>query len=136
MKCIWVAAHFKEVGSWRTKSVQMGTENKTIEKGFFKKRQVEEEVPIFEERREWVMTGVSDCDIDGERFSKDIGTAINALEVDGFEIVSITPVLCGSYKFDVKAPVINAADRASYGWGYGFSYTSGATVVARLRTLG
>ena len=133
MKSIWVASHFKELGRWETKSVQTGAATKTVEKGLFKKRAVEVEVPIFAEQREWVATGVSDCEIDGEKFSKDIGAAIEALEDEGFELLTITPILSGSYKYDFEAPVINSRDRPSYGWGYGFSYTSGVTIVARRR---
>ena len=108
MKSIWVAAHFKELGSWRATSIQTGTTTKMVEKGLFKKTQVEVEVPVFEEQREWVSSGFSDCEVDGERFSKDIGSAIESLDLEGFEVLSITPVLSGSYKYDFRAPVISA----------------------------
>ena len=74
----------------------------------------------------------SDCEIDGKKFSEDINQTISELETEGYEVVSVTPVTSGRYKYDYEAPIINAADRASFGWGYGFSYTEGVNILARL----
>ena len=124
VKSIWVKAPFKEEGTWQIEKFQNGTTKRKIEKGFFGKKVVEEEVPVYEERKVWKVTKVSDCEIDGERFNKNIEAAIRKLEEEGLQVISITPVISGKYEYDYNVP-------ATYGWGYGFSYTEGVSIIAR-----
>ncbi len=73
----------------------------------------------------------SDKTIDIVRLNEDINQEVERLNNSGYEIISITPITSGEYKYDYKAPTINAGSRASYGWGYGFSYTSGVIITAK-----
>ncbi len=132
MKSIWVEAPFKEKGRWKTEKVQVGTTVKKIEKGLFNKKLVDKVVPVYEDQQTWEVLNRSDCEIDGRKFSQNIYETIAELESEGYEVVSVTPVTSGRYAYDYKDPVINAGSRASYGWGYGFSYTEGVNILARL----
>ena len=130
-KCIWIGAPFKEEGYWKIEQVQIGTTVNKVAKGLFNKKIVDEVSPVYEDKKVWVVECISDCKIDGKKFSENINQEIVKLEDEGYEIVSITPITSGSYKYDYEAPIINAGDRASFGWGYGFSYTEGVNILAR-----
>ena len=129
VKTVWVQANFKELGKWITKQVQVGTEIRIVEKGFFNKKQVQEEIPVLEDKQVWEVVTISDKEIDGERLSSDIEQAVAKLQSEGYEVSCIVPVISGQYNYNFEAPVINAGSRASYGWGYGFSFTEGVTIV-------
>ena len=122
VKTIWVQAHFKEFGTWSTKTTQVGVDESLVEKGIFRKRVVVEKIPIVKDEKIWTAVGVSDKAIDGERLSRDIQDAVAMLVDDGYRISSIVPVLSGQYDCSSGAG-------PSYGWGYGFSFTEGVTVV-------
>ena len=73
----------------------------------------------------------SDKTIDITRLNNDVNIEIENLNNQGYEIISITPITSGQYKYDFEAPIVNARDLPSYGWGYGFSYTCGVIVIAK-----
>lgn len=131
MKSFWLKAHFKELGIWHIKKIKIGSETKLVEKGIFKKVTEEVNVPVYEEREVWVKTGISETEIDGERLTNDLNNLLESIKNDGYEILSITPVISGAYKYDFKAPTFNADSRPSYGWGYGYSYTEGLNILAK-----
>jgi hypothetical protein len=64
-------------------------------------------------------------EIDGEQLTWDLQKAIAQLNNDGYEIVSVTPVISGygTYKAETGA--------FGYSYGYGYSYTEGVIIVAR-----
>ena len=133
MKSVWVEAPFKEEGRWKTEKVKVGTTVKKIEKGLFIKKLVDEVVPVCEEQQIWEVLNRSDCEIDGRKFSENINQAIAELETEGYEVVSVTPVTSGRYKYYYEhPPLIYVRERGSFGWGYGFSYTEGVNILARL----
>jgi hypothetical protein len=78
--------------------------------------------------------------VDGERLARDTEEALNRLERDGYELVSIVPVIGGRWnveRFDsrvtgtiFKSPTI--APDTSASWGY--SMTDGVMIVAKKRT--
>ncbi len=75
--------------------------------------------------------------VDGERFSRDIQTALNDLASTSFDVVSITPVISGRYAvepFDSRKttgifPVPTVSPDTCASWGY--SMTDGVVIVAR-----
>ncbi len=81
----------------------------------------------YEERL--VKTGVSDSLVDSERLTKDLSTAIEKLNSDGYEVITVTPVISGLYDF------VGVKDRISHddqgGYGYGYSYTDSLIIVAK-----
>jgi hypothetical protein len=57
-------------------------------------------------------------------------------EEEGFEIISITPVLSGAYDYNTKhetSVMFHFAWGWGYGYGYGYSYTEGVVITARAR---
>lgn len=130
-RCVWVEAPFKELGTWETEKVQVGSTVNRVEKGIFNKKLVDQVTPVYEEKKVWKQRAISDSLIDGQKLSELINDAIQSLENEGYEVVSITPITSGKYDYDYEAPIVNAKDRASYGWGYGYSFTEGVTIFAK-----
>lgn len=120
-KVVFVKARFKPVGETIKVKVPTGEKKKTWFGG-------EKDVMVKEKR--WEQTGWSDCEIDGTRLSKDLQAAINDLNSDGYEVISVSPIESGSYegKYDYK---YSDNGGYGYGYGYGFSYTEGITVIAK-----
>lgn len=132
-KVVYISAHFKPVGKYATVQVPTGE----TKKGFFGG-----EKAVYAEEKQWQQTGWSDCLLDGQRLSQDIARAVDSLNQDGFEVVSVTPVTSGAYFYQYNAQGITSSPRilletekvsggGSYGFGYGFSFTEGVTVIAR-----
>lgn len=115
-RVLYVKASFKPVGEYKVKQVPTGE----------KKKQMFGEKEIFREEKEWVQTGYSDREVDGIRLAEDLQQAIEKLNSEGYEVISVTPVTSGDYNWKYSA-----AAQASYGYGYGFSYTEGLIVVGR-----
>ncbi len=58
--------------------------------------------------------------IDGEQLNDDLQIVLEALNNDGYSIVSVTPITSGKDNY-----------RNGVGYGYGYSYTEGLIVVAK-----
>ncbi|WP_323018033.1 hypothetical protein [Castellaniella sp.] len=132
-KIVYIKAPFKPVGKNVTIKVPTGEKKK----GFFGK-----EKDVLSKESRWEQTGWSDCEIDGEKLSEDLSTAIDSLNREGYEVVSILPIISGKYAYKYQAQGISSSQRAlgdtekvsggaSYGFGYGYSYTEGVSIVAR-----
>jgi hypothetical protein len=115
-KVVYVPSKFKRTGKMVTKRVDSGERTK----GFFG------ESIVYKHIEEWEDTGFSDCAVDGELLSKDIETSINELNKEGYEVLTITPVISGDHR-----ATYSTRERTSYGYGYGYSYTSGMTIIAK-----
>ena len=132
-KLVYISAHFKPVGKYVTVQVPTGE----TKKGFFGG-----EKAVYAEEKQWQQTGWSDCLVDGHRLSQDIAQAVDSLNRDGFEVVSVTPIMSGAYFYQYNAQGITSSPRilrdtekvsggGSYGFGYGFSFTEGVTLIAK-----
>jgi hypothetical protein len=132
-KVIYVKAFFKPVG--KNVKVQVPTGEK--KKGFLGR-----EKDVMVEEVKWEKTGWSDCEIDGKRLTEDMANAISNLNSEGYELVSVSPVISGNYFYKFNAQGITSSKRvlsdtekvsggASYGFGYGYSYTEGITIIAK-----
>jgi len=120
-KVVFVQAYFAPVGKEQTVKVPTG-EKKA---GFFGG-----EKDVTKDEIKWVQTGYSDTDIDTKRLTKDLQEAIEQLNKEGYEVVSITDITSGSYNWRLKES--NGANPGGgFGYGYGYSYTDGLMVVAR-----
>lgn len=100
-------------------------------KNFFLKAAVNRQINSGVKSNKEPQKHISDKTIDIVRLNEDINREIIELNNSGYEVVSITPITSGEYKYDYEAPMINARDRPSYGWGYGFSYTCGVIIMAK-----
>ncbi|MBT1444376.1 hypothetical protein KJI95_07530 [Shewanella sp. JM162201] len=70
----------------------------------------------------------SDSVIDGERLAGDIAAAVEAMNAEGYEVQSVMPVTSGHYDF---ADNRGSGLLGGGGYGYGFSYTQGVTLIGR-----
>lgn len=132
-KTTYVKAKFRPVGNYVIKNVPTGEMKKTLFG--------ETEVTVQE--KVWEQTGYSDCEIDGELLTNHIQQAIDNLNGEGYEVVSITPIISGSYKWQYEAGGISSKRRgvfdvtesvsgnAGYGFGYGYSFTEGVMIVSK-----
>lgn len=75
--------------------------------------------------------GHSDCQVDAVRLSNDLARAVEEYNDKGFEVVSVTPIISGAYNFKVQEGTgyKKHAFKATYAFGYGFSFTEGLTVI-------
>ena len=116
-KVILVKAYFVPIGENRTVKVPTGEKKR----GF-----LGAESDIMRDEKKWVQTGFSDCWVDMGRLEKDLQEAVERLNKEGYEVISVTNIISGNYNF--KAQVLSTG---GYGYGYGYSYTDGLMVVAR-----
>ncbi len=95
-KVVFVPAHFQPLGENKTVKVPTGEKKQ----GFFGG-----EKDVTRKETQWVQTGWSDCLIDGQRLAKDLAQMVSALNNEGYEVVSVTPVTSGAYdwKYEVKS---------------------------------
>jgi hypothetical protein len=123
IKSIFVRAKF--LPEYKQKTVEEPTGE--TRRGFFGG-----EKPVTRKVKTQVMTGYSDCRIDGSALAADIEAAAQQLLQDGFEIMAITPVLSGAYNYDTNQET-SAMFHYAWGWGYGYgySYTEGVVITAR-----
>jgi hypothetical protein len=62
---------------------------------------------------------VSNCRMDGERLARDVQSTVDLLHEEGYEVIAVTPVTSGNF---------SAWDKG----GFGYSFTEGVLVTARL----
>ncbi|MBY6198937.1 hypothetical protein [Vibrio hangzhouensis] len=81
----------------------------------------------------WTKTGYSKSVVDSVRLTEDLQKAVETLNQDGFEVISITPITSGDYDFKALLEPGGRGDNGygGYGYGYGYSYTQGLIVTAR-----
>lgn len=132
-RVVYIKAYFKPVGKKITVNVPTGSKKK----GLFGR-----EKEITRKETQFQQTGWSDREIDGERLSNDIARAVSVLNEQGYEVVSLLPVISGNYNYQYQAQEITSkyqsfvkteavSGGASFGYGYGYSYTEGVSIVTR-----
>lgn len=133
LKTLFVQSDFRVRYGWKEVKVPTGEVKKILFGG-------EKEVTRKELKK--VPVEKSICKVDGEKLAEDLSAAISSLEKDGYEIISITPIISGDFDYKYQSISIDSTARAlretekisgsgGYGYGYGFSYTEGLLVVAR-----
>jgi hypothetical protein len=120
-KVIYIDAHFKPIGKVRTYKVPTGEKKKGVFGG---------EKDVLRKEKKWEQTGWSDKEIDGERLAQDIEVAIDGLNSNGYEVVTISETISGNYDYSHKSGGINNGG-FGYGYGFGYSYTEGVTIIAK-----
>ena len=123
-KVVYVPAFFEPVGKNKTIKVPTGEKKKGLFSG---------EKDVTRKEIQWEQTGWSDCRVDDERLANDLKEIVVALNNEGYEIVSVTPVTSGSYdwKYQVKTGGSGNNGYGGYGYGYGYSFTSSLIVTAK-----
>ncbi|MBL7249743.1 hypothetical protein [Alloalcanivorax marinus] len=134
-RSVFVKAHFAPLFKDVTVKVGTGERKRGLLGG-------EKEVTRKETQRQQV--GWSDSRIDGARLARDIDDAIRVLNEEGYEVVGLSPVTSGAYRYQYNAQGVSSSKRilsetekvsggGSFGYGYGYSYTEGMVIVARYR---
>lgn len=134
-KHIVVPAHMAEEYRLTKRQEQVGMQKVTKMRGILKPETYEVEKPVYETIEEWVPTGEpSDTEIDAEDFAKRISEACNGLHEEGYDIISMNPVLRGVYGHNHNAGVMEDGTGLG-GWGYGFGYslTDSMVIIGKLR---
>ena len=123
-KITYVKSNFIAYGKMKTVKVPTGNKRKTIF-GNEKDEMVKQE--------KFQQTGWSETEIDGDRLTRDISTAVQGLNNNGYEVISIMPISSGVCNKDFKEGRggDNCSIGGAYGYGYGFSYTSGVTIISK-----
>lgn len=123
-KVIYVEAYFQPVGKEVTVKVATGE----VKKGFFGGQK-----EVFKDEKIWEQTGLSDCVIDGKRLTADIGIAVTKLNDEGYEVFAIESIISGAYdwKYGNYGSSSTGGAPTCFSYGYGFSYTSGVTIIAK-----
>lgn len=116
-KVVYISSYFKPTGKNVTKNVPTGEKKSGLFGG---------EKDVTKKVTEWVQTGHSDCEIDGQRLANDLSEAVEELNISGYEIVSVTETTSGRYSW-AKGGISDGG----YGYGYGYSITEGLVVVAK-----
>lgn len=133
-KVVFVEAHFKPL----YKEVAVKVPTGETKRGLFGG-----EKEVLRKETQVQQVGWSDSEIDGARLARDVAQAVEALNSDGFEVISMTAVASGSYRYEYKIGQITSSARVvrdteaisgntGYSYGYGYSYTEGVLLVARL----
>lgn len=113
---------------------QVGTRKIKKIQGFFQRKKLEVEEPIYEIHDEWVSTGKkSDKYIDIKDFSIKIVDACNKLHADGYDVISIISTIDGRYNHHSDSGKMGETGGFGLGYGYGYSVTDGAVIIAKLR---
>lgn len=115
-KVVFIKAHGRPIGTY--KRIEAPT-NSTRRNLLGLRR------PIKRTVERWVHKGYSESEIDADRLVRDMQTAIEALNQDGFEVTSVTPVISGRAVAGKRPAAKKAQD-------HGFSYTEGMIIIARL----
>lgn len=120
IKTVWIKAHNKQ----KMRQEEYEEPTGEVKKGFLSGAK-----PIMETKRRWVPIANEYHAhlIDGAQLTRDLEKTLNELEVEGFKILSVTPVISGGYGWDGYTNT--NTDRTAVSWGY--SITEGFTVVAR-----
>ena len=92
-----------------------------VSQGLFHGKKLEK-APVYGEEKYWEHKSFSDTENDGEKFNRLIEEAVAKLDNEGFKVISVTPVVSGKYSYGAMI---------EGGYGFGYSYTSGVTILAQ-----
>lgn len=96
-------------------------------KNFFLKEAVKSHINSGIKSEQITQRYTSDKTIDIVRLNEDINNEVAELNRSGYEIISITPITSGEYKYNYRDSKYNP----NWSWSYGFGYTSGVVILAK-----
>lgn len=131
-----ISVKMQELGEYKTFRRQIGVKKVQKAKGLFTKETVEVDQPVYETVREWQSSGRKSIgDIDMNALQEQLQDACNILHQDGYDILSITPVIKGAHDYFVQPGLIQkGTGTTSIAYAYGHGVTDGLLITARLRT--
>ncbi|MGP9510610.1 hypothetical protein ACT3R2_16565 [Halomonas sp. AOP43-D1-39] len=125
-KVVHIPAFFEPVGKEKTIKLPTGEKKKGLFGG---------EKDVTRKETRWEQTGWSDSRIDSQRLAQDLAEAVNQLNEEGFDVVSVTPITSGAYDWAYKTGTFVGQGEGGYGYGYGYGYsfTNSLIVTAKKR---
>lgn len=131
---ITIRPRMMEVGDWKTIRRRVGTKRVVKNMGIFNKKEIEVDEPVYESERQWVPTGKqSDVQIDAEHFGQMIENACNDLHSEGYDIISITPIVRGNYQYKEQSGILKKGTGSiGHSFGFGYSVTDGVVIIGKL----
>ena len=123
--------------SYETRTIRRQTGTKTVQKtkGILNPERVLEEKPIYEYVEEKLPTGnPSDTNPNSVELGISVETACNDLADEGYEVISITPILRGVHAHQYSSGGLKkGTGTGGFGYGYGYSLTDSLLIVGRLK---
>lgn len=134
-KQVFVEVPMVEAVDRRTIKRQVGTRKVSKQRGFLKPEMVETEQPVYDFVEEITPTGKpSDVDPDLASFGHLVELACNELHEEGYDVISINPVLRGMHMHEYNSGSLRkGTGRAGWGYGYGYSLTAAFVIIGCLR---
>ena len=114
-RVVFVKAHGRPIGAYK----KMEVPTNASRRGLLGIRR-----PVTRTIERWVQKGYSDSEIDADRLVRDMQAAIQTLNADGYEVISVTPVISGRSREGRRSAGGKSND-------HGFSYTEGMIITAR-----
>lgn len=123
--------------AYETRTIRRQTGTKTVQKtkGILNPERVTEERPIYEYVEEQLPTGeLSDINPNSVEAAQSVEDACNTLHNDGYEVISITPILRGVHAHQYSSGGLKkGTGTGGFGFGYGYSLTDSLLIVGRLK---
>lgn len=134
-KHILVPVHMDEAYETRTIRRQTGTKTVQKTKGLLNPEKVIAEEPVYEYVEEQLPTGnLSDTEPNATEAGMNVEAACNQLADEGYDVISITPILRGMHSHQFSAGNLKKGTGASgFGYGYGYSLTDSFLIVGKLK---
>ena len=134
-KHILVPVGMQEAYEVQTIRRQTGTRSVQKVKGILKPEKVVSEEPVFEFVEEEIPTGeLSNTDPNSQACAYDLEEACNTLDAEGYDVISITPILRGVHGHEIRATALKkGTGEIGHSFGFGYSITDALIVMGRRR---
>ena len=134
-KHILVPVNMDEAYETRTIRRQTGTKTVQKTKGILNPEKVIKEEAVYEYVEEQLPTGEqSDTTPNSAEAGRSVEAACNQLAEDGYDVVSITPILRGIHAHQYNSGGLKkGTGTGGFGYGYGYSLTDSLLIVGKLK---
>lgn len=123
--------------AYETRTIRRQTGTRTVQKtkGLLNPERVTKEEPVYEFVEEQIPTGrLSDTYPNTHKAGKAVEDACNGLAEDGYDVISITPILRGIHAHEYNAGAMKKGTGMSgFGYGYGYSLTDSLLIIGKLK---
>lgn len=133
-KHILIPIEMDEAYETRTIRRQTGTRVVQKTKGILNPERVAKEEPVYEYVEEQMPTGqLSDSFPNSPAAARAVENACNQLASEGYDVISITPILRGVHVHEYNAGNLKkGTGHSGFGYGYGYSLTDSLLIVGKL----
>lgn len=120
--------------AYKDKKQQVKTGTRKVEKpaGILGKKTKIVEEDIYETKVIKVKDGEPSRHMcDDQKLAEDIQASLSDLGSEGFEVISVTPIIRGDHDFNYQSQTMIDSRTYGYGYGMGWSYTEGVIITAK-----